>query len=159
MSENIGKFRKVKKMNQSIQDFINCKNIAVVGVSRDVNKFGNLAYKELKERGYQVYAVNPAIQEYQGAPCYADLSPLQGKVDGVLVTVRPDRGMEVLEQASNLGIKNVWVQQQADTPELLENGRKLGLNIVTGKCILMYAPPVRSFHRWHRALMRLFGQL
>ena len=79
-------------MNQAIQDFINLKNIAVVGVSRNDKKFGNLAYKELKERGYQVYAVNPAMKEFQGEPCYPDLSALQGKVDGVLLTVHPDAG-------------------------------------------------------------------
>ncbi len=90
-------------MNQAIQDFINLKNIAVVGVSRNDKKFGNLAYKELKERGYQVYAVNPAMKEFQGEPCYPDLSALQGKVDGVLLTVHPDQGKAVLEQASQVG--------------------------------------------------------
>ena len=146
-------------MNQAIQDFINCKNIAVVGVSRNPNKFGNLAYKELKERGYQVYPVNPALKEFQGAPCYPDLNPLQGKVDGILLTVHPEQGATVLEQASSLGIKNVWIQQQAETPALLESGRQLGLNLVSGKCILMYAPPVRSFHGFHRVIAKLFGKL
>ena len=146
-------------MKQAIQDFIDGKNIAVVGVSRNDNKFGNLAYKELKERGYQVYAVNPAMKEFQGEPCYPDLSALQGKVDGVLVTVHPDQGKAVLEEASRLGIKNVWVQQQADSPALLESGRQLGLNLVSGKCILMYAPPVRSFHKFHRTINMIFGKL
>jgi len=146
-------------MNQAIQDFISCKNIAVVGVSRNTTKFGNLAYKELKERGYQVYAVNPAMKEFQGEPCYPDLGALQGKVDGVLVTVRPEQGQAVLEEASRVGIKNVWVQQQADNPALLENGRRLGLNLVSGKCILMYAPPVRSFHKFHRTVNMIFGKL
>jgi predicted CoA-binding protein len=146
-------------MNQAIQDFINCKNIAVVGVSRNATKFGNLAYKELKQRGYQVYAVNPAMKEFQGEPCYPDLSALQGKVDGVLLTVRPDQGKAVLEEASRVGIKNVWVQQQADNPALLESGRQLGLNLVSGKCILMYAPPVHSFHKFHRTINMIFGKL
>ena len=130
-----------------------------MGVSRNDKKFGNLAYKELKERGYQVYAVNPAMKEFQGEPCYPDLSALQGKVDGVLVTVHPEQGKAVLEEASRLGIKNVWVQQQAESPALLESGRQLGLNLVSGKCILMYAPPVRSFHKFHRTINMIFGKL
>jgi uncharacterized protein len=146
-------------MNQAIQDFINCKNIAVVGVSRNANKFGNLAYKELKERGYQVYAVNPAMKEFQGEPCYPDLGALQGKIDGVLLTVHPEQGKAVLEEAGRVGIKNVWVQQQAESPALLESGRQLGLNLVSGKCILMYAPPVRSFHKFHRTINMIFGKL
>ncbi len=146
-------------MNQSIQDFINCKNIAVVGVSRNDKKFGNLAYKELKERGYQVYAVNPAMKEFQGEPCYPNLSALQGKIEGVLLSVRSDQGQAVLEEASRVGIKNVWVQQQAESAALLESGRQLGLNLVSGKCILMYAPPVRSFHGFHRTINKIFGKL
>jgi predicted CoA-binding protein len=146
-------------MDQAIEDFINNKNIAVVGVSRNASKFGNLAYKELKERGYQVYAVNPALKEFQGELCYPDLSALQGKVDGVLLTVHPDQGLAVLEEASRVGIKNIWVQQQADSPALLESGRQLGLNLISGKCILMYAPPVRSFHKFHRVINQVFGKL
>jgi predicted CoA-binding protein len=146
-------------MDQAIEDFISCKNIAVVGVSRNASKFGNLAYKELKERGYQVYAVNPAMKEFQGEPCYPDLSALEGKVDGVLLTVHPDQGQAVLEQASQVGIKNIWVQQQADSPALLESGQQLDLNLVSGKCILMYAPPVRSFHKFHRIINQVFGKL
>jgi predicted CoA-binding protein len=146
-------------MNQAIQDFIKSKNIAVVGVSRNDKKFGNLAYKELKERGYQVYAVNPAMKEFQGGPCYPDLSALQGKVEAVLLTVRPEQGKAVLEQASQAGIKQIWVQQMAESAELLESGRQLGLSLITGKCILMYAPPVRSFHKFHRTINMIFGKL
>jgi len=65
----------------------------------------------------------------------------------------------VLQEASQAGIKNVWIQQQGDSPELLEMGNSLGLNLVHGKCILMYAEPVRSFHGFHRFFVRLTGKL
>jgi len=51
------------------------------------------------------------------------------------------------------------VQQMAESPALLESGRQLGLSLVTGKCILMYAPPVRSFHKFHRTINMIFGKL
>jgi hypothetical protein len=146
-------------MDQAIQDFISCKRIAVVGASRNEKKFGNMAFKELKQRGYQVFAVNPQASDIDGQPCYPNLKALEGQVDGVLITVPPDRGIHALQEAAELGIHRVWVQQQADSPELLAAGKELGLNLVTGKCILMYAPPVRSFHGWHRAFVKLFGKL
>ena len=146
-------------MDQAVVDFINCKRIAVVGASRDKNKFGNAAYKELKERGYQVFAVNPSAQEIYGDVCYPNLTALAGQVDGVLVTVPAKQGINVLKEAKEAGILNVWVQQQAESPELLQTGKQLGLNMVSGKCILMYAPPVRSFHKWHRGFVKLFGKL
>lgn len=46
-----------------------------------------------------------------------------------------------------------------DLPELVALGKQLGLNLLHGKCILMYAEPVRSFHKWHRGFMKLIGKL
>ena len=146
-------------MNQAINDFINGKRIAVVGVSRNVKKFGNTIYTELKQRGYRVFAVNPTINEIAGDPCYPNLKALQGKIDGVLVCVPSSKGETVLREAAELGLHNVWLQQGADSPKLIKLGSELGLNMVSRKCILMYAPPVRSFHNFHRAIAKLFGQL
>ena len=146
-------------MDQAIQDFVNAKRIAVVGVSRDKTKFGNTAFTELAARGYQVFAVHPTAQEVVGARCYPNLSALQGQVDGALVIVSPQQAVPVLREAAAIGLKNVWLQQGAESPEALALARDLGLNLVARKCVLMYAPPVRSFHAWHRVFAKLFGQL
>jgi len=146
-------------MNSTIQEFVNGKRIALAGASRTGNKFGNAAYKELTTRGYEVYLVHPEAQEVEGVPCYPNLASLPGEVDGVLVCLPASQGTGILREASGLGIRNVWVQQGGDSPELLSLGQELGLNLVSGKCILMYAPPVRSFHRFHRGFVRLIGQL
>ena len=146
-------------MDQAVQDFVNGKRIAVVGVSRDKTKFGNTAFTELAARGYQVFAVHPTAQEVAGARCYPNLAALQGQVDGVLVSVSPQQAVPVLREAAAIGLKNVWLQQGAESPEALALARDLGLNLVARKCVLMYASPVRSFHAWHRGFARLFGQL
>jgi predicted CoA-binding protein len=146
-------------MDQAIQDFINGKRIAVVGVSRDPKKFGNTAFTELAARGYQVFPVHPAAQEIAGAKCYPNLTALRGQVDGALVVVPPEQAALVLREAASIGLKNVWLQQGAESPEVLALARDLGLNLVAKKCVLMYAPPVRSFHGWHRFFAGLFGQL
>jgi predicted CoA-binding protein len=146
-------------MDTAIQDFIASKRMAIVGVSRNGKKFGNMAYKELQNRGYQVYIVHPEAKEIEGAPCYPNLAALKEKVDRVVVSLPPEQGMQVLREAAQVGLKNVWIQQQGDSPELLALGRDLGLNLVHGKCILMYAGPVRSFHGFHRFFVKLVGQL
>jgi len=146
-------------MTQAIQDFIESKRLALIGVSRDEKKFGRMAYKELKARGYQVYAVNPAVDQIDGEPCYPDLMPLREKIDGVLVAVSSGQVLQVLRQAAEIGVKNVWLQQQTESPEAISLGQQLGLNLVSGKCILMYAPPIRSYHAWHRGFMRVIGRL
>ncbi|OGO26806.1 MAG: hypothetical protein A2W33_02500 [Chloroflexi bacterium RBG_16_52_11] len=146
-------------MDQAVKDFVAGKRLAVVGASRSGKKFGNIAYKELKQRGYQVYIVHPTASEIDGEPCYPSLGALKEQVDGVVVSVPPTQGMQVLQDASKAGLKDVWIQQQGDSPELLQLGESLGLNLIHGKCILMYAEPVRSFHSFHRFFVRLTGKL
>jgi predicted CoA-binding protein len=146
-------------MDQAIKDFIQCKHIAVVGVSRSGKKFGNKAYEELKRRGYQVFAVNPAAQQIGGDTCYASLADLQGLVDGVVICIPPAQVPPILQEASDCDIKHVWLQVGASSPELVAQAKKLGLNTVADKCIMMYATPVTSFHSFHRFFVRLFGGL
>jgi uncharacterized protein len=146
-------------MQQAIQNFINGKRVAVLGASRSGKKFGNIAAKELSERGYQVSLVHPEAQTIDGITCYPNLASLQGKIDGVFISVPAKHVEPIFSQASELGMKNVWLQQNAETPELIAKGNELGLNLVYGKCILMYAPPVNSFHGFHRWVMKLFGKL
>jgi predicted CoA-binding protein len=146
-------------MKKAVQDFVNGKRVAVVGVSRNGKKFGNLVYQELKGRGYEVFAVNAAAQQIDGEPCYPNITALKDKVDGVVVCVPSVQAGSILKEAAEIGLKNVWLQQGAETSDLVKLGQDLGLNMVSGKCILMYAQPVRSFHAWHRAFARLFGQL
>jgi len=153
------KWKEDKVMNESIRAFISGKRIALVGASRSGKKFGNAAYKELKNRGYDVYLVHPEAKEIDGAACYPDLHALQGKVDGVLVCLPPAGAEKVFREAAEVGLKRVWLQQGAETPTIIALGSELGLNVVSGKCILMYAEPVRSFHAFHRFVAKLTGQL
>jgi hypothetical protein len=146
-------------MDTAIQDFINNKRIALAGVSRSGKKFGNIACKELKARGYEVFLIHPEAKEIDGEPCYPNLADLRDKVDGLLVSLPAGQAGQMLREAASLGLRNVWLQQGAETAELVALGRDLGLNMVSGKCILMYAPPVRSFHGFHRFVVKLMGQL
>ena len=150
-------------MDKIIETFVQGKRLAVVGASRTGSgknkKFGNMAAKELKERGYQVYLIHPEAQEIDGERCYPNLAAVQGKVDGVLVSVPPKQVANVLNEAAAAGMKDIWLQQGAESTEVLAQARQLGLSVISGKCILMYAPPVRSFHGLHRFVMKLIGQL
>jgi predicted CoA-binding protein len=148
-------------MNTRIQDFISGRRIAVVGASRTnaKYKFGNMAAAELKRRGYEISFVHPQAETIDGQRAYPSLSALIGKVDGVLVSVPATKGAAVLQDAAAAGITNVWIQRGGESPELIQLGEELKLKLVTGKCILMYAQPVRSFHMIHRIIARVRGQL
>ena len=145
-------------MEQAIQDFIEKKKVAVVGASRKGNKFGNAAAQELKERGYEVFLVHPEVEQINGTPTFPNLEALKGKAESVWVNIPVECGEDVLREAAAAGFTHVWLQQGADSPDLVDLGEELGLDLVSGKCILMYAEPVRSFHKFHQVIWKLIGQ-
>ena len=145
-------------MDQAIQTFIEKKKIAVVGASRQGNKFGNSAAKELQERGYEILYIHPEADEIDGHTAYPNLDAVKDQVESVWISIPVERGETVLRDAAEAGISNVWLQQGADSPELVELGKELELDLVAGKCILMYAEPVRSFHKFHQVIWKMIGQ-
>jgi predicted CoA-binding protein len=145
-------------MDQKIQDFVNSKRIAVVGVSRTPQKMGNGIYTELKQRGYEVFGVNPNLETIGADMCYPSLAELAGKVDAVVICVHPQQSAGVLRDAAAAGIKKVWLQQGSQSLETIKAAKESGLDPVTGKCILMYAGEVTSIHAFHRFFAKLFGQ-
>lgn len=146
-------------MNPLIDNFINSKKIAVAGMSRTGKKFGNMAVKELKNKGYEIFPVHPEAKQIDGLTCYPNLKSLSGKVDGVWISVPAKNVPSVLEEAAQIGLKNIWVQQGAWSTEVQEKIDELKLPVVSKKCILMYAPPVKSVHKFHRTIVGIFGRL
>jgi predicted CoA-binding protein len=156
LNSNIG-----GKMNQAVKDFIQAKRVAVVGVSRDPKKFGSIAATELKQRGYQVFLVHPEAKEIGGDPCYASLAALKGQVDSVLICVSSQYAGAVLRDAAAAGIQRIWLQNGAESPEVLALAKELGMDPVCKKCVLMYASPtgkVGGMHGFHGTIMKLVGQ-
>jgi uncharacterized protein len=145
-------------MDTNIQEFIQGKRFALVGASRSGKKFGNDIYTELKERGYEVTIVHPETQDIGGEFCSPNLKALEGKVDGVIICVSPQKASAVIREAVEAGIRRIWLQMGAQSAETETLARELGVQVVTGKCILMYAQPVRSVHGWHRTFAKIFGQ-
>ena len=145
-------------MDQNAQTFIDCKRVALVGASRQGGKMGNTVLKELTARGYTISLVHPEAESIDGVKCHPNLQTLTGQVDGVIVNVPPQKSLQVLQDASQAGIKNVWLQMGASSDEVVQLGKDLGLNVTAGKCILMYAGEVTSIHKVHRWFWKLIGQ-
>ena len=134
------------------------RSIAVVGVSGRRTKFGGSAFRELKKRGYEVFAVHPSMDMFEGVKCYRSLADLPVLPDCALVTIKPRAASPVVGQAVGRGIRTIWFQQGADFSEAAAQAERAGLKVVKGRCILMYAEPVGGLHRFHRFLSKLFGK-
>jgi uncharacterized protein len=142
-----------------IDDFLSQRTLAIVGVSRAGNKFGNSAYKELIEKGYKVYIVHPSGEVIDGAQSYKCLGELPEQVGGVVVVVPPGQAEKVVQEAHALGIRRIWLQPGAESTEIIEYGEHNGMSVVSGVCILMFAEPQKFFHKPHKWVMKLLGRL
>jgi uncharacterized protein len=142
-----------------VDDFLAQKTFALVGVSRKNTKFGNGIYKELKQKGYRIFPVNPNMDTYDGVPCYKDLKSLPELVDGVIITVHPSKTEQLVKDTAAIGVKRVWIQQGSQSDAAIKACRENDLTFISKECILMYANPVQSVHKFHRWLWKIFGKL
>jgi uncharacterized protein len=138
---------------QSIDAFLANASIAVVGVSGTGKGFGNAACRALRTKGYRIYPVNWLSPTVDGVRCAAHLKDLKERVNAVLIVVPPKQAVHVVREAAAAGIRHVWLQQGAESAEALRLCDELGLNVIVGECILMFAQPsgIHAWHRWARA--------
>ncbi len=152
-------------VKQAIDDFLAQKRIAVAGVSREVGGAhgGNVVYKRLKERGYEVFAVNPNADTVEGDPCYRSLAAIPGGVDAVVIATTPAAATSVVRECQELGIKRVWMHRSFGGGSVSKEGHELcrssGIDCIAGGCPLMYGPTSDGGHRFMRGMLGLFGQL
>lgn len=145
-------------MNQTIEKFISGKSFVLAGVSKDSRKFGNAILKELVSRGFTVYPVHPSLDSVEGVKCYRSLDLVVEFTQSLIVCVKPENAVSVVKEAAAAGFKSVWLQQGCGTEEVRAAAEKAGLEVVAGKCILMYTEPVGGLHKFHRGIVRLFGK-
>ena len=138
--------------------FLNPEKLAIAGVSRNPKKFGNTVMKELAEKGFDVYPVNPDADTIRGHKCYHSVTDLPGDVRHLLIVTPRDQTLTVARDAVAKGIKKVWIQQMSDTPEAVKTLKDAGISVITGKCIMMFANPVHGPHRFHRFLVKIVGR-
>jgi predicted CoA-binding protein len=142
---------------KQIDEFIASQPIAIVGVSRNPKKFGFAAFRELKEKGMNVIPVNPYAKEIHGVKVYPDIRSLPAEVKGLLVMTGKQATADVIRDAREKGIKQIWVQQMSESREALNELKDSGINYITGQCILMFYKP-HSIHKFHGFLKKIFGR-
>lgn len=146
------------KSETSALEFVGLKNLALLGISDNPKKFGNTIYKSLKKSGYNVSLVHPTLDAFSGDKCYRDLKSIPDKVDGVVFVVHPEKVVDTLKQANDMGIKNVWLQQGAQSQKAIEYCKENNINSVNGECILMYTDGDKFPHNFHRWIWKTIGK-
>ena len=152
------------KTKDAATEFLAGKRIAVTGVSRHPETHaGNAVYRRLRERGYDVFAVNPNADEVEGDRSYHDLRSIPGGVDGVVIATSPEHTDETMRECVDLGIKRVWMHRAfghgSVSAAAAEDGRQHGISVIDGGCPCMFEPTADPGHKVMRVFSTLTGKL
>jgi predicted CoA-binding protein len=154
----------MERIKDAAADFLANRRVAVTGVSRNPGGHGsNVVYQRLRERGYEVFAVNPNAHEVEGDACYHDLKSIPGGVDAVVVGTRPETAEATMRECAELGIRHVWMHRAFGTGSVSEAaadyGRQHDIKVIDGGCPLMFAPTADPGHRAMRFVCTLIGSV
>ena len=139
-------------VKEAASAFLANKRVAVTGVSRTPKTHGsNSVYKRLRERGYEVFAVNPNANEVEGDRCYKDLTSIPGGVDAVVIGTRPEIAEDTMRECAELGIEHVWMHRGPGAGSVstaaTDYGRLHGITVIDGGCPLMFEPTADFGHK------------
>jgi uncharacterized protein len=142
----------MQNITEAASEFLAHRRVAVTGVSRDPKNHGsNTVYKRLRERGYDVFAVNPNANEVEGDQAYKDLSSIPGGVEAVVIATRPEIAESAMHECAELGIEHVWMHWGAGGSSVSSAatayGRQHGITVIDGGCPLMFGPTADFGHK------------
>ncbi len=150
-------------LNDAAATFLNLKRIAVAGVSRANPDAGNLIYKTLRDRGYQVFALNPNATEIEGDPCYPNLHAIPGGVEGVVLATTPQVTEQIVHECAEVGVHHVWMHRSITSGSVSDEAvtycREHGIQVIPGACPMMFCQPVDFGHKCMRWLFGMTGRI
>jgi predicted CoA-binding protein len=146
----------MQPVKEAASEFLSKRRVAVTGVSRHPKTHGsNSVYRRLRERGYDVFAVNPNADQVEGDRAYKDLRSIPGGVDAVVIATRPEFAENTMHECAELGIKHVWMHRGPGAGSVsaaaTDYGRQHGITVIDGGCPLMFEPTADFGHK----IMRL----
>jgi predicted CoA-binding protein len=145
----------MQPIREAASAFLANKRVAVTGVSRTPKTHGsNNVYRRLRERGYDVFAVNPNAQEVEGDRSYPDLKSIPEGVEAVVIGTRPEIAEATMHECAELGIKHVWMHRGPGAGSVsaaaTDYGRQHGITVIDGGCPLMFEPTADLGHKLMR---------
>lgn len=144
-------------LNQ-IKNFMSVKKHALFGVSRSGKKFGNSILKELSGKGYELVVIHPEVTEINGITCLPDIYALPEPVKSAILVIPPAQVEILLPDLKKAGIEQIWLQQGSQSDQAIKYCSENNITVIYNECILMFAPPVQSIHKFHGWINKLFGK-
>lgn len=150
-------------IKDAAREFLAHRRVAVTGVSRQGDHGSNVVYKRLRDRGYEVFAVNPNAEAVEGDLAYHDLRSIPGGVEAVVIGTRPEIAEETMRECAELGIPHVWMHRGPGAGSVseaaTEYGRAHGVTVIDGGCPCMFGLTADSGHKVMKVFATLAGNV
>ena len=114
----------------------NARNIAVVGLSDSPLRPSHGVAAYMQSQGYRIFPVNPTITDALGEASYGTLLDVREKIDVVNIFRRPEFVPAVVDQAIQLKVPAIWMQEGVIHERAAEKARRAGIFVVMDRCIL-----------------------
>ncbi|MBE2189478.1 MAG: CoA-binding protein [Desulfobulbaceae bacterium] len=137
-------------LTDRINDFLNEKDVAIVGLSTDTKAFSRAVEKELLEHEHRVYGVNPKFVVKDNY--YPKLADLPQQVKSVIIMTPKGQTLQAVQEAIDNNLEKIWIYQGSDTPEVLNLLESRNKKFIHGRCVLMYLPQVKGIHKFHSVI-------
>jgi predicted CoA-binding protein len=134
-------------------DFLTHKKLALVRLSAQTQVMGDMK-KELITKGYEIPIVY--LNTGESDPTIASVRDV---VEGAIISVPKSECAAAVREAIDAGIPRLWLQAGCDSKEAIALCEEKGIPVIHGACVMMYAPPVQSVHRFHRGIWKVCGLL
>jgi len=133
----IGEYTVTTTQTDQISEILStAKSIAVVGLSSSPLRpsYGVTAY--MQSAGYHIIPVNPSINGALGEKAFPTLLDVPEKIDIVNIFRRPEFVAEIVDQAIQLKVPCIWMQEEVVHEAAAEKARKAGIAVIMDRCIL-----------------------
>ena len=121
---------------QIIDILQNCRKIAIVGISPKETRDSNRVARYLIEQGYEIIPVNPGQREILGIPCFKTLKDIPFRFDIADLFINPARVPAVVDQAIDIGVRAIWMQEGVVHNDAASRARKADIQVIMNLCIM-----------------------
>ncbi len=143
----------MSQFDELANEFLAQKHIAVAGVSRSSAEAANGIYRTLRDKGYQVYAVNPQADTVEGDTCYPNMQAVPVKLDGAMIVTKPEISEQVVADCVAAGVPRVWMHNNTFMPSSVSDKatavcRENNITVIAGGCPMMFFDTGHKCMKW-----------
>ena len=113
------------------------RNVAVLGASPKPERYSNEAVRLLARFDYRPIPVNPAFEEIEGLPCFANLAAIGEPLDTVTLYLGPARSTPLIDEIVAAHPRRLIMNPGAENETLAEAARAAGIEVVEGCTLVM----------------------